>query len=48
MVFYMIQLPDCDKIVWVWYKDELMTFYTSIYLPDFTEYFTKNYLKDNI
>ena len=36
--FYMIQLPYIDKSVWVWYKDGLITFYTSNYLLHFTEY----------
>ena len=34
----MIQLPDVEKSVWIWYKDGLMTFYTSNYLSHFTEY----------
>ena len=34
----MIQLPDFDKSVWVWYKNGLITFYTSNYLSYFTEY----------
>ena len=34
----MIQFSDVDKSVMVWYKDELMTFYTSNYLSHFTEY----------
>ena len=34
----MIQLPDVDKSVRVWYKDELMTFYTPNYLSNFTAY----------
>ena len=38
IVSYMIQLPDVDKSVLVWYKDGLMAFYTSYYLSHVTEY----------
>ena len=35
-----MQLPDVDKYmhVWVWYKEGLMTLYTTNYLSHFTEY----------
>ena len=38
IVFYMVQLQDVDKSVWVRYKHGLMTFYTSNYLFHFPKY----------
>ena len=35
---YGFQIPDVDKSVRVWYKDGLMTFYTSNSLSHITEY----------
>ena len=38
IVSYMTQHGDVDKFLWVWYKDGLMTFYTSNDLSNFIEY----------
>ena len=38
IVFYMIQLSDIDKSVWVLYKDGLMSCYTSNYMSHFVDY----------
>ena len=34
----MIQLPDVDKSVWGWNREELMTFYISKYNSYLTKY----------